>query len=95
MDNPFSLIDERLENIENQLAQLLSTLPRLSENKSENDVVEECFNIEELAAYLGVAKTTIFRYKRNRVFPFYQAGRTVYFKRYEIDQALSSSKKKR
>jgi excisionase family DNA binding protein len=43
------------------------------------------------AEYLGVSKQTITKYKNNGVLKFYQTGRTVYFKKSEIDQALAST----
>ncbi|RZK69999.1 MAG: DNA-binding protein [Pedobacter sp.] len=51
------------------------------------------FSIIELAKYLGVTKSTIFRYKKNRVFPFHQVGRRIYFKKSDVDRALLSNKK--
>lgn len=91
MDNPFSILEQRLEAIERYLKDLLSctgNLPQLPENT----VIEEetIFKAEELAKYLGCSKSTVMRYKRHGVFPFYQAGRSFYFKKMEVDKALSS-----
>jgi excisionase family DNA binding protein len=55
--------------------------------------VNENLTIKEAAEYLGVTKVTIHRYKNDNVFPYYQTGRTVYFKKAEIDSALSNKKK--
>lgn len=55
---------------------------------------EQTFTIKELAAYLKVTVCTIQAYKRKRVFPFYQTGRTVFFKRSEVDAAMASNKKR-
>ncbi len=52
------------------------------------------FNIAELANYLKVTKATVHAYKNRGVFPYYQTGRTVYFKKCEVDLALGSVKKK-
>lgn len=52
------------------------------------------FNISELATYLKVTKATVHAYKKRGVFPYYQTGRTVYFKKCEVDNALASAKKK-
>lgn len=51
---------------------------------------DERFTIPQLAEYLQVNKLTIHRYKKNGVFPFYQVGRTVFFKKSEVDAAMSS-----
>jgi excisionase family DNA binding protein len=95
MDNPFSIIDERLANIERCLTQLMSAVLDKPQQLLVDRVEEETrLTITELAQYLNKDKSTILRYKKNSVFPFYQAGRTVYFKKNEVDAALSSGKRK-
>jgi excisionase family DNA binding protein len=51
------------------------------------------FSISDLAAYLKCSKVTIHAYKNRRVLPFYQTGKTVFFKKAEVDAALASTKK--
>ena len=48
------------------------------------------FNISEVAEYLKCSKATIHNYKNNKSIPFHQIGRTVYFIKSEVDEALSS-----
>lgn len=95
MDNPFLIIDARLENIEKCLAKIMSVIEGPVTNTQLQDKVEISLSIAQLAEYLGVTKATVFKYKREAVFPFYQAGRTVYFKKHEVDQALSFGKKRK
>jgi excisionase family DNA binding protein len=96
MDNPFSILDERLANIERCLAQLMSAVLDKPQQLLVDRVEEETrLTITELAHYLKKDRSTVHRYKNNGIFPFYQAGRTVYFKKAEIDLASSSSKKRR
>ena len=90
MDNPFSIIDERLANIEKCLAKIMSVISVVPPPLQSTNNVR--LTIEELAAYLGVTKATIHNYKRNYIFPYYQTGRTVYFKKHEVDAALSSDR---
>ena len=52
------------------------------------------FTISELAGYLKCTRATIHAYKKRGVFPYYQTGRTVYFKKSEVDAALEVSKKR-
>jgi len=52
------------------------------------------FTIAELAVYLKCTKATIHAYKKRGIFPYYQTGRTVYFKKVEVDKALEVSKRK-
>jgi excisionase family DNA binding protein len=95
MDNPFLILEHRLETIERYLEDLLSytsSLPQLPDNKDSEE--ETTFKAEELAKYLGCSRATVLRYKRDGVFPFYQAGRSFYFKKAEVDQALSSKQTK-
>jgi len=61
------------------------------EKPTEN--ADDKLTISEAAAYLKVSKVTIHKYKNNALFPFYQGCGTVYFKKSEIDEALSSKKK--
>ena len=81
------------DTLPNQVAELSKQIIGLkdfiSENllKSEN---EKVFNIQQLAEYLKVSKATIHNYKKNKKFPFYKAGKTVYFKKCEVDLALSN-----
>lgn len=51
------------------------------------------FNIEEVAEYLKVTKPTIHSYKNRGIIPFHQVGKTVYFKKSEIDKAFSNKPK--
>jgi len=63
--------------------------------KAESEHAEDReFNIPQLAEYLKCTKATIHAYKKRGIFPYYQTGRTVYFKKSEVDAALEVSKKK-
>ena len=56
---------------------------------------EQTFSIAGLAEYLCCTKATIHAYKKRNVFPYYQTGRTVFFKKSEVDAALAVGKKKK
>lgn len=62
----------------------------IHESKEEKASVEseERMSREELAKYLNASVPTIDRYKANGVFPYYQTGRKIYFKKSEVDEAL-------
>lgn len=82
---------EKLEAIEQTLNQILLTNCNLTSDTALNPSSEnQKLSISELADYLDVSKSTIHRYKNNRVLPFYQAGRTVYFKKNEIDKSIKA-----
>lgn len=55
---------------------------------------QQQFTISELADYLKCTKATIHAYKKRGIFKYYQTGRTVFFKKHEIDKALEVGKKK-
>ena len=54
----------------------------------------EKFTIGELATYLKCTKATVHAYKKRGIFPYFQTGRTVYFKKSDVDQALAIGAKK-
>jgi excisionase family DNA binding protein len=89
MTNPFEILDKRLENIEMMLLNLKHKEPQ---QQLKSDVT---FSIFELANYLKVTKATIHAYKNRKVFPYYQTGRTVFFKKSEVDAALEIDGKKK
>lgn len=90
MQNPFELIDQRLDKIEAMLAELLAINTPTIER-----VLEENLSITELAKYLKCSKVTIHKYKKRKLFPFYGTGKMTYFKRSEVDAALRSQGKKK
>lgn len=55
--------------------------------------IDQNLSISELAEYLKVSTVTIQKYKSRGIFKFYQAGRTVFFKKSEVDLALASDRK--
>lgn len=55
---------------------------------------EEKFTRTQLANYLNVTLPTVDRYRAKCVFPVYQTGRTIYFKKSEVDKALLVGQKK-
>lgn len=55
---------------------------------------EERLTRTQLAIYLGVTLPTVDRYRSRSVFPYYQTGRTIYFKKSEVDNALLVGKNK-
>lgn len=55
---------------------------------------EQKFTRLQLANYLNVTLPTIDRYRASGVFPVYQTGRTIYFKKSEVDRALLVGNKK-
>lgn len=67
---------------------------KLSPTQQTTPEPEERLTRTQLATYLGVTLPTVDRYRSRSVFPYYQTGRTIYFKKSEVDNALSVGKKK-
>jgi excisionase family DNA binding protein len=82
------IADQVFERLKNNAGPVKTELPSVHDEK---DIK---FSITELAEYLGCSKATIHNYKKRAVFPYYQTGRTVYFKKNEIDKSLESSRMK-
>lgn len=91
MSNPFETIDARLSNIEMLLLSIKH--PEPASTKAETS--ETTFTIGELAVYLKCTKKTAQAYKSRGIFPYYQTGRTVFFKKSEVDKALAVGTKKK
>jgi len=93
MSNPFADIDQRLRSIEETLSKMITLISQDPQPGNTNQVSEdERYDADQLAAYLGCKRDTVLKYKRNKVIPYYQAGRSFYFKRSEVDAYLSSSR---
>ncbi|MEI8120434.1 MAG: helix-turn-helix domain-containing protein [bacterium] len=50
------------------------------------------FSVEDIAAYLGVKKDTIYKWVRLKAMPAHKVGRLVKFKVTEVDQWIRSGK---
>ena len=92
MDNPFAILSQRLANIEEFMSAMqpfIQGIPGLpiQQNTKEESLISD----DELAEHLGCKKSTVLKYARNGVIPFYKAGRKYRFKKSEVDAALSST----
>lgn len=94
MDNPFEILIQQNAEILQYLRELKG-IPTPSSSSSAQISEDIKMSMDEVAKYLNKAKTTIQRYKNNGVFPYYQAGRTVFFKKSEVDAAMSSAAPKK
>lgn len=56
---------------------------------------EQRLTRKQAAEYLNCTLPTIDRYREQGRIPFYQTGRTIYFKRSEIDKALAVNPKRK
>jgi len=90
MENPFELILERLDRIEQLLLQ-----SRDGVNKEKvKPQLSQLMNAKELAEYLSLSIATIYGMTHKRVVPFYKQGKRLHFKREEIDNWINEGRTK-
>jgi hypothetical protein len=79
MQNPFELILERLDRIENAIHNLnyINDIPEIN----------QIMNVSEVAAYIKVYGMTHFN-----TIPHYKNGKRLYFKKSEIDEWIFSKR---
>ncbi|MBS0424570.1 MAG: helix-turn-helix domain-containing protein [Proteobacteria bacterium] len=85
MENPFELIFDKLNNIENLLKAVM---------KKDNGtiVVTEVFNLKQAAEYVSLSKSAIYKKTSERNIPHFKQGKKLYFKRSELDTWLTELK---
>ncbi|MFC3559530.1 excisionase family DNA-binding protein [Pedobacter jamesrossensis] len=83
-----------LQSLELIIQKSVTAAMAVSKPETITNETEQTFSIQELANYLGVTKPTIHAYKKRGIFKYYQTGRTVFFKKSEVDAALAIGKTK-
>jgi excisionase family DNA binding protein len=78
MTNPFQLIDERLERIEQAIMQQPNSAP----------LPEALLSKKEAAYLLGITLNTLDKYTKNKTIPCYGIGSKVLFKKSEVLNSL-------
>jgi len=86
-------VNELIQSVVRSTIQLLKAENQFSPENRDSAKSDETLSISDLAEYLKCSKVTIHAYKNRRVIPFYQTGKTVFFKKSEVDAALASNKK--
>ena len=81
MENPFELILDKLNTIENLLRQVINN------DKGSVTIVNvaEILNISQVAEYLSLAKSSIYKMTSERNIPHFKTGKKLLFKRSELD----------
>ena len=75
MENPFEIINDRLERIENLLENIYSNIGR----KEANIITSKIMDIEQLTNYLGVSKSHIYKLTSSHTIPHSKRGKRLYF----------------
>jgi excisionase family DNA binding protein len=88
MENPFTLLERRLSQIE----QLLSAMA--SETQEANEPTSDLLTVDETADLLHLSKPTIYSKCSRRELPFMKRGKRIYFSREELVQYLKDGRQK-
>lgn len=85
MENPFELIIDKLNNIEN----LLKTVMK---NDNGTVTITEVLNLNQAAEYVSLSKSAIYKKTSERTIPHFKRGKKLYFKRSELDDWLTDTR---
>lgn len=86
MENPFELILERLDRIENEIKGLKDKI-NLS-TTSENEIMD----INEVSNYLKMSVPTIYGRVHRKTIPFYKNGKKLFFKKSDLENYFFSNR---
>lgn len=85
MENPFEVIIEKLNNIENLLKSY-----RLQDNSKVLQVGSpEILNLDQATEYLSLSKSTLYKFTSQREIPHFKKGKKIYFRKKELDDWLT------
>lgn len=80
MENPFEIIFEKLERIEEQLKNI--------RDNQHLTFSPQIMTIEQVASYLSLSKATIYGYTFRNTIPYAKRGKRLYFEKSAIDEWL-------
>jgi len=91
MNNPFELLDARLNSIENLLLDLKHSTGNLNPNQN----TDTWFDLNELCQYLPdkPQKQTVYGWINKRLIPFHKTTKKLQFLKSEIDNWIKSGRK--
>jgi excisionase family DNA binding protein len=75
MENPFEIINQRLERIENLLENIHSSF----QNKNTKNSYPDILDLQQLTAYLNVSKSYIYKMTATNMIPHSKKGKKIYF----------------
>lgn len=82
MENPFEIILEKLNSIENAIEKLNTV----------SNTDDDFMNIEEASSFLGFTKSSIYGMTHERKIPHFKVGKRLYFKKADIVNWITSTK---
>ena len=91
MENPFEIILERLDKIEQQLSELNK---KMNISAVDSKQADDLMNVTSLAEYLDLSVSTLYGMTCRRELPTIKRGKRLYFKKSEIDEWLYTHRRK-
>ena len=90
MNNPFEIIEARLNNIET----LLLDLKHKPEERGEQPETEELFTVQDAAKFLSLSVATIYTLISKQELPVMKRSKRCYFSKIELINYLKQGRKK-
>ena len=90
MDNPFELILDRLNAIEDLLRTVIKNDPKGATVLTTS--LPNVFNLNQAAEYVSLSKSAMYKKTAERTIPHFKQGKKLYFKRSELDDWLTEQK---
>lgn len=89
MNNPFELIDARLNNIET----LLLDLKHSPSKQKSTDLSDDLLTVPKAAEFLSLAIPTLYSKASKGELPFMKRGKRLYFSKLELSEYLKAGRK--
>ena len=89
MDNPFEIIMEKLNNIENLLKQRQTNITASQQRESSGN---EIMNLIQASSYMSLSKSAMYKHTSTREIPHFKTGKRVYFRKIDLDAWLTKNK---
>jgi excisionase family DNA binding protein len=90
MENPFEIIEFKLDKIIKLIEELAPTKQVNGNKGTDRDIM----NVDEVATFLFISKSTLYQYVMNRKIPHFKVGKKLYFKRGDLLNWIQDGKVK-
>ena len=88
MENPFELLEQRLQAIEEKLDGLILNIDKQEKSSS---LSTTWVTTKQLAQHLGISTAAITNIRGTKI-PYYKIGGRILFKREEVDEYIQKSR---
>ncbi|WP_139855662.1 helix-turn-helix domain-containing protein [Aequorivita sinensis] len=88
MENPFELINSRLERIEDLLQKIYKT----SQNMVDSETPTKIMTVHTVSEYLNLSLSCIYKLTSGKEIPHFKRGKRLYFEKNEIDKWVMENK---